>query len=70
MSLQLVKEIDIDIQKCIICQKVKDRNGEKKLTSTENGREMIRNSSEILKDNLLHSLNTECLSKIKYHVHT
>ena len=57
-SLQIVVETKTKkcIDKCIICQKPKDNQGNKKLTSTANGRSTI----------------TECsnFNQIKYHVNT
>lgn len=61
---------DIDIKKCIICQKISDNTGSKKLSSTENGRSKLTESSEILGDNLINNLDTEKKLKIQYHPNT
>ena len=54
--------------KCIICGKVKDISGSKKLTSTEEGRAKIKDASVILQDGLLDGTSEAQLCKIKYHV--
>ena len=56
------------IDKCIRCQKPKDNKGNKKLTSTANGRSTIIECSTFLRDNLLDGV--EELDQIKYHVNT
>ena len=53
------------IDKCIISQKPKDNKGNKKLTSTANGRSTIIECSTFLRDNLLDGV--EELDQIKYH---
>jgi len=60
----------IDISKCIICQKISDNKGCKKLTSTEGGREKLFQCSEILRDNLFQGIDQEKQERIKYHVNT
>ena len=69
-SLQIVVETKtkICIDKCIICQKTKDNNRNKELTSTANGRTTIIECSTFLQDNLLEGV--EELDQIKYHVNT
>ena len=68
--LQLISEKKLDLQKCIICQKVKDNKGNNKLTSTIKGRENIICSSRILNDRLTNDLTSDELLEIKYHVNT
>ena len=55
------------LEKCVICQKIKDNKGDTKLTSTVKGRNVILECSAILKDNLLDGIDEE---NIKYHVNT
>ena len=59
------KETPLDLSKCVICQKFKDKNGDKKLTSTEKGRNTLIESSEVLQDELSKNLDED---QIKYHV--
>lgn len=54
-----------DVQRCIICQKVKRSET---LTSTENGRLKIRNASELLQDGILSDLNENEINQIQYHL--
>ena len=56
------------LEKCVICQKIKDNKGDTKLTSTVKGRNVILECSAILKDNLLDGIENE--ENIKYHVNT
>ena len=49
-GLSFSEKKKIDLKKCIICQKVKDNQGSRKLTSTENGRNNLFRCSEILND--------------------
>ena len=60
-SVTLLKEKTkvIDLRLCCICQKPKDKNGTLKLTSTENGRQKILETSKALNDSLLTNLNEE-----------
>ena len=69
-SLQIVVETKTkkSIEKCIVCQKVKDNKGSTKLTSTSNGRTSLIECSNFYQDNLLEGV--EELDKIKYHVKT
>ena len=69
-SLQIVVETKtkICIDKCIICQKPEHNKGNKKLTSTANGRTTIIECSTFLQDNLLEGV--EELNQIKHHVNT
>ena len=54
---------------CILRQKVKENGGDKKLTSTENGRKMLVECSKVLDDGfLLRGIEDE--ARIKYHVNT
>ena len=57
----------LDLSKCVICQNVKDKNGDKKLTSTDNGRKALIESSIILQDDLFKNVEVDL---IKYHVNT
>ena len=60
----------IDLSKCIICQKLKDNRGCKKLTSTESCRNKLFKCSDIVRDDLFQGLNQEIRVNIKYHVNT
>ena len=55
---------------CIIVQKSKDRNKDKKLTSTSEGRNVIIEKIKILKDDLLIDLSKNEHLCIKYHLRT
>ncbi|XP_057301781.1 uncharacterized protein LOC130636171 isoform X1 [Hydractinia symbiolongicarpus] len=59
-----------DLTKCIICQKKQDNKGNKKLTSTENGRNAIFNCSKSLNDDLLKEIPLSQYDDINYHVNT
>ena len=59
-----------ELSRCIICQKIQDNNGSKKLTSTEKGRKCIISCSEHLEDDLMHGLLEIEYNDIKYHVNT
>jgi len=68
-SLQIVETKNKKcVEKCIICQKVKDNKGIIKLTSTPNGRTALIECSNFYQDNLLEGV--EKLDEIKYHVNT
>ena len=70
-SVQLIsKSKNIDLKKCIICKHVKDSKGSTKLTSTEDGRLVILNTSKKLNDGLVEDLDTDQLRNILYHVKT
>ena len=61
------KETPLDLSKCVICQKVKDKNVENKLSSTEKGKKSLIKSSEFLQDDLSKNLDED---QTKYHVNT
>lgn len=72
-GIQLKKESQkrrLDFDKCVLCQKIKDNKGDKKLTSTENGRDLLFESSKILEDNLLSEIQEDEKDEVKYHVNT
>ena len=70
-SIQLTKGRNIDLNKCILCQKIKDSKGDRRLTSTENGRQLIiSTSTDILKDDLISDVKGEELCLVKYDVNT
>ena len=52
---------------CLIFQHVKDAYGSQSLTSTETGRQLIIETSEILKDGLIDGIDAEEQKQIKYH---
>lgn len=59
-----------NLNKCI-CQKVKDNKGDKRLTSTEKGRQgIISTSTEILNGHLFSDVKSKELCLLKYHVNT
>ena len=68
--LQISLDIRKDLNKCIICQTVKDNKGTTKLTSTEKGRTTILDCSIHLKDNLLEDIQESDHDKIQYPVNT
>ena len=59
-----------NFDRCILCQKVKDSKGDKKLTSTQNGRTLLFKASTILKDNLVTEISDDEKQNVKYHVNT
>ena len=69
-GLPLVKEKKLNLQKCVICQNAKDKRGDKKLTSTEKGRQTFMECSKALQDNLFGELNLNELNDINYLVNT
>ena len=58
----------LKLEKCILCQKVKDNRGDKKLTRTKNRRKKLVECSKVLNDGLLSGIEDE--GRIKYHVNT
>lgn len=72
-TVQLVpsaKTLTWDFDFCIICQKEKDRNGTKKISSTANGQQIIISTSAKIEDGIYTRIAEEDHSKIKYHVKT
>ena len=59
-----------NFDRCILHQKVKDNKGEKKITSTQNGRTLLFEVSTILKDNLVTEIPNDEKQNVKYHVNT
>ena len=59
-----------NFDRCILCQNVKDIKGDKKLTSTQNGRTLPFEASTILKDNLATEIPDDEKQNVKYHVNT
>ena len=59
-----------NFDRCILCQKVKDSKGDKKLTSTQTGRTLLLEASTILKDNLVTEIPDDEKQNVKYHVNT
>ena len=59
-----------NFDRCILCQKVKDSKGDKKLTSTQNERTLLFEASTILKDNLVTEIPDDEKQNVKYHVNT
>ena len=68
IQLKETKQCKLKLDKCVLCQNVKDKQGNKKLTSTENGRKTLIECSKILKDGLFCGIQDE--KNIKYHVNT
>ena len=60
----------INIELCIICQKVRDSNQNIKLTSAPDGRGVVIKTSRILSDDTLYRLNETDFNKIQYHAKT
>ena len=69
-GLKICLQILKDVNKCIICQKNKDKKGNGKLTSNEKRRESIIHRSSCLKDDLLEGIPNRNYDEIKYHVKT
>ena len=70
-SIQLVPaETKLNLNLCIICQKIKDSSGSSKLTSTSEGRNVLLKTSQSLNDELMNNLSDHDLEKIQYHVKT
>ena len=67
-KLQISLDKRKDLNKCIICQKVKENKRTTKLTSIEQGRRTILDCSVHLKDNFLESIQESDHGKIQYHV--
>ena len=57
-----------NFNRCILRQKVKDSKGDKKITSTQNGRTLLFKGSTILKDNLVTEIPSDEKQNVKYHV--
>ena len=63
------KLVNLDL--CIICQHIKDNKGSDKLTSTNDGRQVIIKTSEKLQDGLVVRIDSPNeYDSIKYHVKT
>ena len=69
-GLPLKSKSCLDLNKCVICKKVKDSSGNKKLTSTDKGRTTLIECSNVLNDDLFTDLQINELCQIKYHVST
>ena len=59
-----------NFDRSILCQKVKDSKGDKKLRSTLNGTTLLFQSSTILKYNLVTEIPDDEIQNVKYHVNT
>ena len=68
LSVTNVKKLDL--KKCAVCQNVKDKRGDKKLTSTEKGRENLFRCLEILNDDKFKEIGEAEKSLVKYHINT
>ena len=67
-SIQLVPaDRKLNLNLCIICQKIKDSSGSSKLTSTSEGRNVLLKTSQSLNDELMNNLSDHDLEKIQYH---
>ena len=58
----------LNLSLCLICQRVKDVSGSKKLTSTKDGRQNIIDTSKKIKDGLVASIEPHDPVKIHYHL--
>ena len=67
-GLSFSEKKKIDLKKCIVSQKVKDNQANRKLTSTENGRNNLFRCSKILNDKKFN--NIKDAEKHRYHVNT
>ena len=68
VQLKEATKCKLKLEKCILCQRVKDNQSDKKLTSIENGMKMSVECSKVLNDGLLSKIEDE--AQIKYHVNT
>ena len=59
-----------NFDRSILCQKVMDSKGDKKLRSTLNGTTLLFQSSTILKYNLVTEIPDDEKQNVKYHVNT
>ena len=59
-----------NFDRSILCQKVKDSKGDKKLRSTLNGTTLLFQSSTILKYDLVTEIPDDEKQNVKYHVNT
>ena len=57
-----------DVNLCIICQHKTGSQGNTKLTSTEEGRKVLIQTSQLLQDEIIKNLPESDLNSIKYHV--
>ena len=63
-SIQLVPaDRTLNLNLCIICQKIKDSSGSSKLTSTSEGRNVLLKTSQSLNDELMNNLSDHDLEK-------
>ena len=70
-SIELVPaETKLNLNLCIICQKIKDSSGSSKLTSTSEGRNVLLKTFQSLNDELMNNLSDHDLEKTQYHVKT
>ena len=58
----------LNLALCLICQRVKDRNGSTTLTSAVDGRQTIIDTSEKLQDGLVTGIEQSERDKINYHL--
>ena len=58
----------VNLMRCLICQKIKDDKKIAKLTSTDDGRKVIADTSNILQDGLVTRIDENMRSGIKYHL--
>ena len=72
-SVQLVQNATNskpNLEKCLICQNVKDSQGSAILTSTDDGRKVIIKTSEKLGDGKVAGIEESERNRIQYHVKT
>ena len=70
-SIQLVHaERKLNLNLCIICQKIKNSSGSSKLTRTSEGINVLLKTSQSLIDELMNNLSDHDLEKIQYHIKT
>ena len=63
-SIQLVPvERKLNLNLCILCQKIKDSSGSSKLTSTSEGRNVLLKTSQSLYAQLMNNLSDHDLEK-------
>ena len=63
----LSKSKSRNLELCLICQHSKDGNGPSQLTSTEEGRQVVIETSEKLQDGFLDGIDPSELTRIQYH---
>ena len=67
-GIPLVNGKAFDPNKCVLCQNVKDKNGDKYLADTDDGRQKLLECSKTLGDQHIYNTIAENFEKVRYHV--